>query len=348
MRVVVVGATGNVGTSVVRALVADDDVDTVVGVVRRRPDVSPEGVTWRTADISTDDLQPLLEGADVLIHLAWLIQPSHDEHRLWEVNVRGTSRLLAAAEAVGVAAVVYASSVGAYTSGPDDATRVDESWPTDGIATSAYSRAKSYTERLLDAFEARNPDARVVRLRPGLIFKAEAASRIHRLFLGLLVPRRVIDPRIVPTVPRVTGVRFQCVHADDVAEAFRLATVQPVRGAFNLAAEPVLSLRDVAQALDARSFPVPRALARVVVAVTWRARMQPIDAGWFDLASRSPLLDSGRARRELGWTPRHGAMEALGELLAGLRRGTDGSTPPLDRNAEPAGRHADGSDGHGT
>src|SRR5829696_6124337 len=135
MRVVVVGATGNVGTSLVRALAADPAVDTICGVARRLPSLEVENTDWLTADIARDELAPIFRGADVVVHLAWLIQPSHDLNALWRVNVEGSSRLLRAVAEAKVPALVYASSVGAYSAGPKDRF-VDESWPVGGISTS--------------------------------------------------------------------------------------------------------------------------------------------------------------------------------------------------------------------
>lgn len=335
MRVVVLGATGNVGTSVVRALAADPDVDEVVGVARHVPATTPlPGVSWREGDV-TDRVRlgELLRGADAAVHLSWLIQPSRDLARLWQVNVEGSANVVAAVAAERVGALVVASSVGAYSPGPADGRPVDESWPTHGIATSAYSREKAYLERLLDDFEARHPDRRVVRLRPALLFKAEAASRIRRLFLGTLFPNPLARDSAVPVLPDVPGVRFQALHTTDVAEAYRAAVVRDVRGAFNLAAEPVLDLPTIAGLLDARTVEVPPRLARLAVRATWAARLHPVDVGWFDLALRSPLLDTTRARHELGWQPRIGALDAVRELLVGIRNRAGGATPALHPDA---------------
>nr|MDQ3642013.1 NAD-dependent epimerase/dehydratase family protein [Actinomycetota bacterium] len=183
MRVVVTGATGNVGTSLVRLLAADPAVTSVVGLARRRPDLVVPKVEWVAADVSRDDLDGPFAGADVVVHLAWLIQPSHRIDVLEATNVAGTKRVFEAAARCGAHTLVYASSVGAYSPGPKDPP-VDEGWPTEGIGSSFYSRHKAATERLLDHFEAEHPAIRVVRLRPGLIFKGEAASGIRRLFLG--------------------------------------------------------------------------------------------------------------------------------------------------------------------
>src|SRR4051794_10354552 len=200
MRVVVVGATGNVGSSLVRVLADDARIESIVGLARRRPELRLPKTAWAAADITRDDLVPLFRGADAVVHLAWLIQPSHDREQLRRVNVDGSARVFDAAARAGVGALVYASSVGTYAPGPKDRA-VDEGWPTDGIASSFYSRHKADVERLLDGVERAHPDLRVVRLRPGLIFKRSAASGIRRLFAGPFLPGWVLRPPLVPVVP---------------------------------------------------------------------------------------------------------------------------------------------------
>ena len=331
MRVVVTGATGNVGTSVVRLLSAEPAVTSVVGVARRRPDLQLPKVEWAAADVSRDDLVTPFAGADVVVHLAWLIQPSHRLDVVEATNVAGTQRVLDAAAAVGAGAVVYASSVGAYSPGPKD-RRVDESWPTDGVPTSFYSRHKAATERLLDRFEAEHPAVRVVRLRPGLIFKREAASGIRRLFLGRLFPPQLLRPTLIPLVPRTDRLVFQAVHTDDVAEAYRLVVVGDARGAFNIAADPVLDPDELGRILGARPVPVPAPALRVAADLSWRAHLQPTPAGWLDLAVETPILDTTRAHTELGWSPTRTSGEALRELLEGFADRASGPTPPLARD----------------
>jgi UDP-glucose 4-epimerase len=332
MRVVVVGATGNVGTSLVRALVADPAVDSVLSLARRSPEAPPEGIEFREADVRTSDLVTHFRGADAVVHLAWLIQPSRDLPTLRSVNVDGSSRVFEAAAAAGVPALVYASSVGAYSPGPKD-RRVDESWPTDGIPSSFYSRHKAEVEKLLDAFEAAHPAMRVVRLRPALIFKRGASSEIRRYFVGPLLPSRLVETRLIPVVPDIPGLSFQAVHSLDVADAYLQAVTRDVRGAFNVAAEPVLDSVELARLLDARTLRLPAGLARTAADVSWRLRLQPTPAGWVDMALGVPLMDSARARDELGWEPRRSAGDALLDLLGGLRDSAGESTPPLEPGA---------------
>lgn len=328
MRVVVIGATGNVGLALTRALAQTDQVTEVVGVARRRPDDRVPGARWIAADITRDPLEPIFAGADAVVHLAWLIQPSRRLDRLHAVNVVGTANVLDAVIAAGVPALVYASSIGAYSprSGPG---AVDESYPTHGIPTSSYARHKAYVERMLDDFEARHRGVRVVRLRPALIFQTEASAEQRRYFAGPFLPRALLRPGVLPVMPHLRDVRFQALHAHDVADAYRRALLSDVRGAFNLATDPVLTTDDIAGLLRARSVTVPLPVARAAMDITWRLRLHPLSPGWLDMAAQIPALDATRARSELGWTPAHDGREALRTVLRGIAEGAAGPTPPL-------------------
>jgi UDP-glucose 4-epimerase len=329
MRVVVIGATGNVGTSLLEALAADDAVEQIVGVARRLPEWSAPKTEFRAADVVRDDLVPIVRGADVVVALAWLIQPGRDESVTRAVNVEGSSRAFDAVARAGVPALVYQSSVGAYAPGPKD-RRVDESWPTTGIPSSFYSRHKAAVERVLDSFEAAHPDVRVVRTRPGLVFKRDAASEIRRLFAGPLLPSALLRRDRIPVVPAARRLMFQAVHGADLGQALRLAVVRDVRGAFNLAAEPVLDPPELARLLDARPVSVPPRVLRTAADVAFRLHLQPSEPGWLDMGLGVPLMDTTRARRELGWEPARSAGEALLELLEGMHDAAGLPTPPLD------------------
>jgi UDP-glucose 4-epimerase len=328
MRVVVTGASGNVGTSLLRSLADEPGVDSVLGLCRRVPKASFPKVEWRSADVATSPLRPLFAGADAVVHLAWLIQPARDQRLVRAVNVDGSARVFRAAADAGVATLVYASSVGAYARGPKD-RRVDESWPTTGIPTSFYSRHKAEVERVLDRFEVEQERVRVVRLRPGLIFKREAASGIRRLFAGPLLPGSLLRPALLPVVPDVPRLVFQAVHSYDVGEAYRLALVGDASGPFNVAAEPVLDPAQLGRALDARPVPVPPGVLRAAAAASFRLRLQPSEPGWLDMGLNVPVMDCARARQELGWQPQRSSTDALRDLLAGMREGAGLDTPPL-------------------
>jgi nucleoside-diphosphate-sugar epimerase len=338
MRIVVVGATGNVGTSLLQRLVTDDEVTSVLGLARRRPRLELPKVEWAEADVTSSDLAAHFKRADAVVHLAWAIQPSRNLDLLWRINVEGSSRVFRAVAEAGVHSLVYASSVGAYSPGPKD-RKVDESWPTDGVPTSFYSRHKAEVERRLDRFELERGAVRVVRLRPALIFKRESATEQRRLFAGPLFPGSLARRGLIPIVPAIPGLRFQAVHSYDVGEAYRLAAKSDARGPFNIAAEPVLDPQELGRILRARPVPLGRGVARAAAGVAFRLRLQPSPSGWLDLALAAPLLDSTRAERELGWRPERSAVEAIEDLLAGMREGAGLDTPPLSpRTSRPLRR----------
>ena len=328
MRVVVLGATGNIGTSVLEALGREPAVETVLGIARRLPKATFAKTSFAAADVSRDDLVRHLRGADAVVHLAWLIQPSRDLTKLWRVNVDGTSRVLQAVAAAEVPVLACASSIGVYSPGPKD-REIDEGWPAEGVAASWYSRQKVEVERRLDEFEREVPQVRVVRIRNAFTMKRESASEVRRLWAGPFLPSPLMRPRVFPFVPRVPGLRFQLVHSDDVGDAYRGAVVRDVRGPFNVAAGPPVGPPELARALQSRTVPLARGIARGLASFAWRAHLQPTSPDWLDLALAVPLLDTTRARTELEWAPARRGDETFLEFIHGLRDGAGIDTPPL-------------------
>lgn len=338
MRIVIIGASGNVGTALLREL-ADSGIGPVVGVCRRPPPPRPPYGTaeWVAIDVAQPDVADALTGVlrpdDVVVNLAWGFQPTRDARYLERVGVGGLRGLLDAARRVGPRQIVHMSSVGAYRAAPG--RLVDESWPTDGVASSAYSRHKAAAERLLDEFEATADAARpvVTRFRPGLILQRAAGSELLRYSVPGYLPARLI--RAVPVLPMDRRLVVSFVHAGDVARAVVGAVERGAGGAFNLAAEPPLTRDDIAAALGARAVHLPGRMIRSLAAVTWHARLQRVSPGWLDLAFAAPLLDAGRARQELDWSPRVDARAALREAIEGMADAAGTDSPVLRRRTVP-------------
>jgi UDP-glucose 4-epimerase len=339
MRIAITGASGNVGTALLRRLQLNEGEHELVGVARRTPPpVDPYRlVTWHQVDVTRPDaeagLVDALSGADAVVHLAWGFQPSHDTDYLKRLGVGGTKAVLGAVAAAGTAHLIHMSSVGPYRASPGDAP-VDESWPADGVPSSPYSRHKAAAERALDAFEARHSDVAVARMRPGFILQREAASGLLRYGLPTFVPGAIV--RHVPVLPLDAAFRIPVIHADDVARAIATALERRASGPFNLSADQPLRRSQIADALGARAVPMPRAVLRAAVAASWHARLQPLDPSWIDLAFAVPLLDTGRARIELNWSPAVPAEAALREVLDGMATGAHTAGPPLAKRTRRA------------
>lgn len=335
MRIAVTGATGNIGSALLRRL-ATEGAHHVTGLARRLPDdpsAAPGGrVDWRAVDLTDDaavgTLINAFEGADAVVHLAWGFQPSHDLEYLEQLGVGGTRRVLHAVTATGVPHLVHMSSVGAYSPKTDDAP-VDETWPTGGVPTSPYSMHKSAAERLLDEHENAGHGTLVSRMRPGIVGQRLAGSALLRYGVPAVVPAAVLDH--IPVLPLDRRLRIPMVHADDVAEAIVRELEQRVGGPFNLAAEPPVTTDRIASVLGARPVHVPSPVVRAAMSAAWHLRLQQVDAGWLDMGFALPLLDSSRARNELGWSPRADAVTVLREVIEGMREGVAARTPVLRR-----------------
>jgi UDP-glucose 4-epimerase len=338
VRIVITGASGNIGTALLRRLA--EQTHDLVGVVRRPPAATPpyDAVEWLPVDLTEPDaeqrLAPAMRGADAVVHLAWGFQPSHQMDYLERLGVGGTAAVLAAADAAGVRHLVHMSSVGAYAERADRRP-VDESWPATGVPSSPYSRHKAAAERLLDRYQAEHPDGAmtITRLRPGIVGQRHAGSALLRYGVPALLPSPVL--RMLPLLPMDRSLVIPVVHADDVADAIVRVLDRRVGGAFNLAAEPPVTRDDIAAALRARPVHLPSPVLRLLGSAAWHARLQPVDPGWIDLAFTVPLLDTTRARTELGWAPSRDARSVLEETVTGMVEVEEGASPPLRRRTVP-------------
>lgn len=334
-RIVVTGGSGNVGAGVLRALARYEPDADVIGVCRRPPTRGElyRGVRWHAVDLSSPnaarDLAPAMRDVDVVVHLALAILPADDEDYLYRANVLGTQAVLDAMVTAGVRHMVYASSLGIYA--PGIGQPVPESWPTTGQPTSTYSRHKVMVETMLDEFEHDHPDVVIARFRPTVVVQREAASELRSLYVGAFVPRAaftLLQRKLLPILPLPEGLALQFVHADDVGDAAVRLMQRRAHGSFNVAAD-VLDQDGIAALVGARPLEVNPALMRRAVKALHGLRVVAVTPGWYDVATRSPLMDTSKARNELGWRPAWSSTDAAHELIDGLAHGAVGPSAAL-------------------
>lgn len=331
MRVVVTGATGNIGTALLPHLLRAGH--TVQAVVRRPAPgwLGPDAVRWTALDLADEaargPFERLCRGADALVHLAWGFQPMRRPDLLAESGPGAAGRCVDAALAAGVDRVVQLSSVAAYRP-RTSLDPADEGHPLGGIRSCTYSQDKVRAEAAGRAAAHRH-DAleRLTLLRPCMIGQRAAGGMMLRCSLPAIVPSCAVDRLLL--LPVDPDFRMQLIHADDVALAIVRCLERDVGGAFNLAGDDVLDGEDMAKALQAMPIRDIPPGVRGLVAGAWAAHLHSLEPGWVDMANRAPMVSCARAHDELGWRPRHRASDVLAELIAGMADGAGADTPAL-------------------
>jgi nucleoside-diphosphate-sugar epimerase len=315
VTVAVTGPTGTFGFGLLPLLEEDERVSRVVGVARRPFDPAEHGWTkmeYRQGDVqSTEALEQAFEGMDVVVHLAFLIVGGKPETTR-SVNVEGTLNAFRAAAAAGAKRFVYASSVAAYGFHRDNPVGMDEDWPVRPADRLFYAQEKAELERLLQAEAAEHPELDLYLLRPPIVLgphavgaKVELSEQVKAILrFGWRGVRAL--PMPVPDLP------LQLIHEDDVGQALLQCVVAAgPPGAYNIAADDVLTLRQVARELGVVAFPVPAAPVRLGARLVAHLPLLPQKAQWVEALSQPAIMDTSRARSELRWTPRFTALESL-------------------------------------
>lgn len=324
LTVAVTGPTGTFGLALMPLLEDDDRVGRVIGIARRPFDPATRGWTkmeYRRGDVRDPDaLRTAFEGADVVVHLAFLILGGPREQTR-AINVDGTLNTFRAAAGAGVQRFVYASSIAAYGFHPDNPVGMTEDWPTRPAERLFYAQEKAELEHLLQDQAAEHPETGLYLLRPPVVLGPDAVGakvtvpdRLAPLLGGAVRALQRLPglPALVPDLP------FQVVHQDDVAEALRLCVVGAgAPGAYNIAADEVISAVDVARELGLRALPLPRRPVAGAARAAARLPYLPSFAQWVEAAAHPAIMDTAKARAELGWTPRHSALDSLRATLPG-------------------------------
>jgi UDP-glucose 4-epimerase len=328
LTVAITGPTGDIGRSTVRALERSREVGRIIGMARRPFDAAENGwkrTEYRQGDVlDRDSVDALVAGADVVVHLAFLIFGSKEETH--EINLRGSRNVFEAAVAAGAKRLVYTSSVAAYGFHAGNPDVLTEDVPTIGTRDFYYSAQKAELEDLLARITAGASTDTYV-FRPCIVAGPDAPTLIEGFTGQKVLGRRVrmlwraLDalPLVNPVLPD-SGVAFQLVHHDDVANAVRAAVLgRGSSGTYNLASEDAITVSDVAHELGWHAVPVPRAAIGALGEAVSRVPMLPAEAGWVDALRKPVLMDIGKARRELRWRPRRDARETLTETVAAAR-----------------------------
>jgi nucleoside-diphosphate-sugar epimerase len=327
LTVAVTGPTGTFGYGLIPLLQADERVKRIAGIARRPFDPSREGWTkmeYRQGDVrDPGTLEEAFADAQVVVHLAFMITGNASRETIRAINVEGTLNAYRAAAAAGARRFVYASSVAAYGFHRDNPIGMDETWPVRPADHLFYAQEKAEIERLLQEEAAGHPELDLYLLRPPIVLGPHALGAkdilpgplapIGRRLGGLLGRMPVPLPVLAPKLP------VQFIHEDDVGQAFVLCIVGAgPPGAYNITGDGVVTGPEIARELGFTAVPVPAGTVQPWARTVAGLPFAPPAAEWVEAASHPAIMDAGRAKRELGWTPRYTGIEAL---RATLRQG---------------------------
>ena len=291
---------------------------------------------YRRGDIlNFEAVSNLVEEADVVVHLAFIIMGSEEEAR--HVNLEGSRNVFEAALRAKVPRLVYTSSVAAYGFHDDNPDLLDETVPARGTEEHYYSAQKAEVEAMLESLSRGSPTDVYV-FRPCIVAGADATQLIEKIPFGQLGEKRPAPGRkLMGTIPLLRpvipdpGVPFQLVHEDDVARALKAAILgKGEPGVYNLAAEGEVTLTDLAHALGWYAMPVPEITVDVTARIVSRLPLMPARASWITALRVPVLMDCTKAREKLGWEPDHDAFDTLADTIAGARsKGLPIGRPPV-------------------
>jgi nucleoside-diphosphate-sugar epimerase len=318
LTVAVTGPTGTFGFALMPLLQEDDRIDRVIGIARRPFDPAEHGWTkmeYRRGDVrDAAALRAAFDGADVVVHLAFLIL-SGGRKTTRAINIEGTLNAFLAAAEAGAKRFVYASSIAAYGFHRDNPIGITEEWATRPADRLFYAQEKAELEHLLLQEAATHPQTALYLLRPPIVLGPDAVGAKVSI-PTVLAPwvrgvgaalRRVPGwPALVPDLP------LQLIHQEDVAEALRLCVVGAgAPGAYNIAADDVITGVDVARELGLRAVPLPARPVAAVARAVAKLPYLPSGAQWVEAMSHPAIMDTTKAKTGLGWRPRHTAIESL-------------------------------------
>ena len=324
LTVAVTGPTGTFGMGLLPLLQADDRVEKVIGIARRPFEPAEHGWTkmeYRRGDVrELPALSEAFQGADVVVHLAFLIAGNATRQTIRSINVDGTLNAFRAAADAGARRFVYASSVAAYGWHPDNPPLIGEDWPVRPAARLFYGQEKAELELLLDAAAVDAPDLELYLLRPCVVLGPHTIggkdvlpgplAPLGRRLLGRLRRLPVPVPVPAPELP------LQLVHEDDVGQALLLCVAgDGPAGAYNIAGDGVLTFGDLVRAAGGIPVRLPAAPAQVAARLAARWPFLPPVAEWVEAIGRPVLMDTTRAKEQLGWRPRFTGAEALRDTL---------------------------------
>jgi UDP-glucose 4-epimerase len=322
---VITGGSGYIGSRLVELLAARDDTERILITDLRAPAIPWPKTAYVEMDVRDPAMKALLEAEepDALVHLAFVLNPMHDEGTMYDIDVNGTQNVLNAAAAAGTGQLLVASSTSAYGAWPDNPVPLGEDDPVRGMPNYEYARDKTEIDRMCQLWAATNPDRSMTIVRPCIVFGPTVDNYIVRVWEN------------APFLPLVDGIdlELQYIHEDDLVDALSRLLVERKAGIFNLTSDGTLTVSEAAALVGKKTRSVPLKRYRRLMGALWKLRVPFAEApaGQLDFFRFPWIASNEKLKAELDWQPRHTSRETF-EIALRSRGKLVAPTPPATEN----------------
>ena len=304
MRYVITGGSGYIGSRLVDLISRREETERIVICDVAPPREYRPKTQFERVDVrDRDTVRSVLDRSrpDALVHLAFILNPSHDEHFMYDVDVNGTHNVLEAAGEAGTQQVLVTSSAAAYGAFPDNPVPLTEDDPVRGVASFSYARDKTESDRICQLWGAKYPDRVMTIVRPCIVFGPNVDNYLVRLWTNL------------PFTSDVGNLEnpIQFVHEDDVVEAITRLLMGRHPGAFNVAPDGLMTLRECAELIGSPIRRMPLRAYRGLARAAWRLRASEAPAGQVEFGLYPWIVSNEKLKRTLDWTPHHTSRETF-------------------------------------
>jgi UDP-glucose 4-epimerase len=290
------------------------DAPEIIGLDVRVPRRLDGRIRFHRVDLTEPTADSLLaevlekEGCDAIVHAAFFSRPQADRAAAHELEVIGSLHVMNGAAAAGVRKLVVVSSARVYGAHADNPNFLDEDHPLRAHPEAPAVQDRVEMERLLALFAERHPAMVVTALRPCQVMGPTIDDDMARHCGGASV-----------TTPLGFDPMMQVLHEEDWLRAIELALERDVPGPVNLAGSRPLPFSTLLRLAgkNRRALPHPLLYRMGYLPALWRAGASP--DGFYDYLRFLWVVDTKRAREELGFEPEYTTREAWMSFVVSRR-----------------------------
>jgi len=308
MKVAITGISSFLASEILPMLDKDNSISEILGLDLVERDFKSTKVIFKQRDVRDPQIEKDLIGYDTLLHLAFIVNPRKDKKEIYSINIEGSRNMFICAIKAGVKKIVHASSVAAYGSFPNNPIPIKEALPLRKMKKDFYYHDTKYAvEKIIDELEETHPEIIFTRIRPHIFLGKTIENTFKSFFKGKIIFGVGADNL------------WQFVYITDVAKMFYLALINNAPGAYNCGGDNPITMEVLGKKLNKKSKNIPYKLALGLLLFLQKIRILKVDlAGWIRMGKYPIIVDSTKAKKELGWEPEFDTFGAIKKFLEDL------------------------------